>query len=455
MGFSKNFIWGASTASYQIEGAWNEDGKGLSTWDMFTSRPNAIFKNHNGKEACDHYHRYLEDIEIMKKIGLKGYRFSFSWPRIIPEGVGEVNEKGLDFYDRLVDALLEADICPYPTIYHWDYPLNLYKKGGWLNSDSSNWFAEYTRVLADRFTDRIEHWMTINEPQVFTWAGHKEGRHAPGLKLDTESLVCVAHNVLLSHGKAVQTLRSRTKRNLKIGMAPEGIVKIPATNSPQDIEAARQATFSMDSDYLRINTWWMDPVFLGHYPTDGLELLKEKGPVINDGDMEIINQPLDFFGFNNYFSEVVQHGKEGNIQIISQPPGSPRTAYQWDITPSALYWGTKFFYERYGKPIIITENGLSNLDWVSVDGQVHDPQRIDFLTRYLVELEKIIEEGIPVLGYFQWTLMDNFEWGAGYRERFGLVHVDYETQKRTLKDSAKWYARVISENGANLTKNLN
>ena len=450
MAFPKDFVWGASTASYQIEGAWNEDSKGLSTWDMFVDRPGAIFKDQHGREACDHYHRYRDDIELMSHLGLKGYRFSFSWPRIIPEGTGTVNEQGLDYYDRLIDALLNAGITPFPTIFHWDYPLHLYKQGGWLNSDSSDWFAEYSAVVADRFTDRIENWMTINEPQVFTWAGHKEGRHAPGLKLDTESLVCVAHNVLLSHGKAVMQLRNRAKQPLKIGMAPEGIVKIPATDSPDDVEAAREATFSMKDEYLRINSWWMDPVFLGHYPADGLKTLGEKGPVIKQGDMEIINQPLDFFGFNNYFSEIVRRDSNGEIKTVSQPTGSPRTAYQWDITPAALYWGTKFFYERYQKPIIITENGLSTIDWVSLDGEVHDPQRIDFLHRYLRELKRVIEDGVPVQGYFQWTLMDNFEWAAGYRERFGLIHVDYQTQRRTLKDSAKWYAKVISENGKNI-----
>lgn len=449
MKFPKDFVWGASTASYQIEGAWNTDGKGLSTWDMFAHRQGSIFNNHNGNTACDHYNRYEEDISLMKEIGLHSYRFSFSWPRIIPDGLGSINQKGLDFYDRLVDRLLEQGIQPFPTLFHWDYPLTLYKQGGWLNGDSSDWFAEYAKVVADHFSDRITHWFTINEPQVFTWAGHKEGRHAPGLKLDTESLLCIVHNVLLAHGKAVTVLKSHGKERIKVGMAPEGIVKIPYSDSPEDIEAARTAMFAMKDENLRINSWWMDPVFLGHYPEDGLRLFKEKAPIIRHGDMEIINQPLDFFGFNNYYADVVRQTEDG-IETVKPSPGSPRTGYNWDVTPSSLYWGPSFFYERYKLPIIVTENGLSNVDSVSLDGLVHDPQRIDYLQRYLQNLKRAIKDGIPVLGYFQWTLMDNFEWAAGYRERFGLIHVDFSTQKRILKDSARWFSNCIKENGINI-----
>ena len=449
-GFPKDFVWGASTASYQIEGGWNEDGKGASVWDAFVDRPGAIYRGHTGRTACDHYHRYEEDVALMKEIGLQGYRFSLSWPRIIPDGVGEANGKGLAFYDRLVDTLLSNGIAPYLTLFHWDYPYELYARGGWLNEESPDWFAEYASVVVDGLSDRVTDWMTINEPQVFIWAGHREGRHAPGLRLDTESLVRAAHNVLLAHGKAVQVIRGSAKKPARIGFAPEGILRIPASEKPEDIEAARAATFGMDSEYIRINSWWMDPIFLGTYPEDGLRVLGSKGPRIRPGEMETINQPLDFFGFNNYFSRMVSGGPDGEIREVEFDDGNPRTAYQWDITPSSLYWGTRFFHERYGLPVVITENGLSNLDWVSLDGKVHDPQRIDFLSRYLRGLKRAIDEGIPVEGYFQWTLMDNFEWASGYRERFGLIHVDFLTQKRTLKDSARWYADVIAGNGKDL-----
>jgi beta-glucosidase len=448
--FPKDFVWGASTAAYQVEGGWDEDGKGKSVWDAFVDRPGTIYRGHTGRVAADHYHRYAEDVRLMKEMGLGGYRFSLAWPRIIPDGTGPVNEAGLDFYDRLIDDLLANEIEPYVTLFHWDLPYELYCRGGWLHADSPSWFSDYARVVVERISDRVTQWMTINEPQVFTWAGHKQGRHAPGLTLDTEMLVRVAHNVLLSHGKAVQAIRAHAKKPPRVGFAPEGIVRIPATESSEDIEAARTATFEMPDEYLRNNTWWMDPVFLGAYPEDGLEALGDKGPRIQPGEMETINQPLDFFGFNNYFSKAVRMGEDGRPAEVEFGPGAPITGYDWDITPTSLYWGPRFFHERYGLPIMITENGLSNRDWVSLDGAVHDPQRIDFLTKYLRQLKRAIGDGVPVEGYFQWTLMDNFEWATGYRERFGLIHVDFETQKRTMKDSALWYTKTISENGANL-----
>jgi len=450
MSFSDDFMWGAASASYQIEGAWDRDGKGLSIWDMFTSRPGAIYKGHTGRIACDHYQRYAEDVLLMKEIGLKAYRFSLSWPRIIPEGTGTVNSAGLDFYDRLVDELLKSGITPFVTLFHWDYPLELYCRGGWLNDDSSSWFADYAAAAVDRLSDRVSHWFTLNEPQVYTWAGHKEGRQAPGLHLDTELLVRTGHNLLLGHGKAVQKIRERAKTPPAVGFAPEGIISIPAAENAEDIEAAREANFSMHDEYLRINSWWMDPVYLGSYPEDGLKVLGSRGPRTAEKDMETINQPLDFFAFNNYFAKTVRRADDGSVETVTAPPGAPLTAYNWDITPSSLYWGSKFFYERYGKPIIISENGMSNKEWISEDGKVHDPQRIDFLRRYLKQLRRAADEGIPVIGYFQWSIMDNFEWGAGYRERFGLIYVDYASQKRILKDSARWYAECIRTNGESL-----
>jgi beta-glucosidase len=450
MSFPKGFVWGAATASYQVEGAFDEDGKGLSVWDVFADRQGAVYRGQTGKVACDHYHRYAEDVALMQRMNLNGYRFSVAWPRVMPAGTGPVNKKGLDFYDRLVDRLLEAKIEPYCTLFHWDYPYELYCRGGWLASESPDWFAAYVDAVVRRLSDRVQWWMTLNEPQVFTQVGHADGRHAPGLRLDTELVARVAHNVLLAHGKGVQAIRAAAVKPSRIGFAPQGITWVPASDSPADVEAARTETFAMRDENLRGNSWWMDPVFLGRYPEDGLRILGRRGPRIAAGDMETIRQPLDFFGFNNYFSQVIRAGKDGKGVEVNFPDGSPHTAYLWEIVPSGLYWGARFFYERYRLPIVVTENGLSNTDWVSLDGRVHDPQRVDFLTRYLRELRRVVDDGVPVQGYFQWTLTDNFEWASGFRERFGLIHVDFATQERRLKDSAAWFGEVAASNGAKL-----
>jgi beta-glucosidase len=450
MGFPKDFVWGAATAAYQIEGAYQNDGKGLSVWDMFCRKPGAVWENHTGDTACDHYHRCKTDIMLMKEIGLQGYRFSISWPRVIPEGVGTVNERGLDFYDRLVDDLLAAGIAPYATLFHWDTPYELYCRGGWLNPNSPDWFAEYTRVVVTRLGDRVRHWMTLNEPQVFVLVGLMEGRHAPGDRLALASVLRAAHHTLLAHGKSVQVIRAVSPRSCRVGYAPVGRSVIPATEAAEDVEAAREATFSCDFMGLWSNAWWMDPIFRGHYPEDGLQLYGGQMPWVGSQDMETIHQPLDFFGMNTYFALPVRRGEEGRPKAVAFPPGHPMTSFNWQITPSALYWTPRFFWERYRLPIVITENGLANPDWVGPDGRVHDPQRIDFTGRYLAQFRRAIEEGVEASGYFHWSLMDNFEWAEGYRQRFGLIHVDYTTQQRTLKDSARWYGEVIRTNGENL-----
>jgi beta-glucosidase len=453
MNFPKGFVWGVATASYQIEGAAREDGKGLSVWDTFCLKEGNIWNGQSGDIACDHYHRYREDIEIMKQIGVNAYRLSVSWPRVIPGGTGKVNTKGLDFYDRLIDELLEAKITPYVTLFHWDYPEELYCRGGWLNPDSSDWFAEYTKVVVDKLSDRVKNWMTMNEPQVFIGFGHHQGTHAPGLKLGTAQLLRAAHNTLLSHGKAVQTIRACSKSACNVGLAAVGVVFTPATDRPADIAAARQAMFSITNKDVWNNTWWMDPIFLGHYPADGLKLLGADVPVIREKDMAAIHQPLDFLGLNIYYGQTVRAGKKGQPEIVPDPAGHPITFYHWGVNPQTLYWGPKNFYERYKLPIYITENGMANVDWVALDGKVHDPQRIDFLNRYLLQLHQASKDGADIRGYFQWSLMDNFEWASGYRERFGMVYVDYTTQQRVLKDSAYWYKDVIVSNGAALEAN--
>jgi beta-glucosidase len=450
MSFPKDFAWGTATAAYQIEGAANDEGKGPSTWDMFCHKKDAIWENQSGAVACDHYHRFREDVALMKRLGLKAYRFSVSWSRVIPEGVGRVNPKGLDFYDRLVNALLAAKIQPYLTLFHWDYPYQLYCRGGWLNPDSPNWFAEYAAVVADRLSDRVKRWMTLNEPQCFVRIGHEEGVHAPGDRLGFREMMRITHNVLLAHGRSIQTLRAHARTPILIGFAPVGTVVMPATHSRKDVAAARQAMFSMNTKEVGYNTLWMDPIFKGRYPEDGLKAIGDDAPEIRSGDMETIAQPLDFFGANIYNGRYVRAGADGRPEPVALPTGYAQNFFRWPITPDALYWGVKFLYERYSVPIIITENGMAGMDWPALDGKVHDPQRIDFLKRHLLSLEKAIDEGVDVRGYLQWSLMDNFEWAEGFRQRFGLVYVDYATQKRIPKDSALWYRKVVTTNGKSL-----
>jgi len=453
MGFKKDFLWGASAASYQIEGAWKEDGKGLSVWDHFAEKKGAVYQGHSGKVACDHYHRFKEDVAIMKELGLQSYRFSISWPRVLPEGKGKINEKGLDFYSRLVDELLAAEIIPFPTLFHWDYPYELYCRGGWLNPDSSEWFAEYTEAVVDKIGDRVDRWFTLNEPQVFIELGHMTGEHAPGVRLQPRDRVRMIHNVLLSHGKAVKVLREKGGAGTRIGMAPVCGVFLPSDEREKTIEAARERMFRSDTEDTFdgwTNSWWMDPVFRGRYPEESLKHMGKYLPEGWERDMDIISQPVDFLGNNNYHGTPVKIGDKGKAVPETPAEGEPLTGFNWRVVPEAIYWGSKFLYERYKKPIIITENGLSSKDWVSLDGKVHDPQRIDFAHRYLREYKRAADEGIDLEGYFHWSIMDNFEWAAGYRERFGMVHVDFATQKRTIKDSGYWYRDVIKSHGENL-----
>ena len=452
MSFPENFVWGAATASYQIEGAAFEDGKGLSVWDTFCRKGGTIWNDQTGDVACDHYHRYQEDVALMKEIGLHAYRFSISWPRVMPNGVGAVNEKGLAFYDRLIDALLAANVQPYVTLFHWDYPYELYCRGGWLNPDSSDWFAEYTRVIVDKLSDRVQNWMTLNEPQCFIGLALQEGRHAPGDRLGFAQILRAAHNGLLAHGKSTQVIRARARKTPAIGYAPVGRGFMPATNAPADIEAAQRAQFSITAKDVWNSTWFSDPIFFKKYPDDGIALFADAAPEIGANDMEIIGQPVDFYGVNIYQGQIACAGANGEPEIVPFPVGHPLTAFRWYVTPDALYWGPRFYWERYRKPIVITENGMSNIDWISTDGRVHDPQRIDFTRSYLLALERAIADGVDVRGYFHWTLMDNFEWAEGVKERFGLIFTDYATQKRILKDSAYWYREAIATNGANLAR---
>ena len=448
--FKEGFVWGAATASYQIEGAVNEGGRKPSVWDALCQRKGAIYQGHSGAVACDHYHRVKEDVALMKEIGLNAYRFSFSWSRVIPNGTGSVNPEGISFYDKLIDELLVAGITPYPTIFHWDYPQELYLRGGWLNRDSVDWFGEYTQVLAERFSDRVQNWFTHNEPPCFLGLGHVIGAHAPGLKLDWPDFYVATKHALMAHGRAVQVLRSHGKQPLRIGYVPISHIGIPADESPEAVAAASEYTFGTQTEdrafwYARL---YLDPVLKGEWPSETVEVLTKNGPSVSQSDLNEMHQPIDFLGLNFYNAPYVNQGPDGKPQVVAYADGFPRTGFDWPVTPEGLYWSIRFHHERYGLPMMITENGLSNLDWVGVDGQVHDPQRIDFTTRYLRSLHRAHAEGYPVDGYFHWSLMDNFEWAEGYKHRFGMIHVDFETQKRTPKDSARWYRNVIESNGA-------
>ena len=448
--FPPGFIWGAAAAAYQIEGAWDADGKGPSVWDMLCRQKGRVWENHTGDTACDHYHRHREDVSLMAGLGLQAYRLSVSWPRVLPAGAGKINEAGLGFYDRLVDELLAAGITPWVTLFHWDFPYELFLRGGWLNPDSPKWFSEYTQVVVDRLSDRVSHWITLNEPQCFIGMGHLTGEHAPGLKLGMREVLQAGHHALLAHGRAVQTIRARAKSRPVIGWAPVGSVHYPVSETPENIAAAYAGMDAVWPDNCWNNRWWGDAPVLGSYPEAALKAYGKNAPRFADSDFDVIKQPLDFYGCNIYAATPTQAGPDGEIVVAPLEPGSPHTHFLWKRTDDALYWGTKFLHERYKLPVVITENGLTLNDWVSLDGAVHDPLRIDFLHRYLLGLHRAMRDGIDVRGYFHWSIMDNFEWAEGYKHRFGLVHVDYATQKRTLKDSARWYADVIRTRGANL-----
>ena len=425
MAFAKDFLWGAASAAAQVEGAWNEDGRGESIWDTLVHEGGHVAHGETCDVACDHYHRWREDVAIMKELGLKSYRFSVSWSRVLPEGTGRVNEAGLHFYVQLCDALLEAGIKPLVTLYHWDLPTALYRKGGWKNPESPAWFEEYTELLAKALGDRAYAWMTFNEPQMFVGLGMLVGAHAPFEHNDDKTLAEVSKNVLLAHGRAVSVLRRLCPKAL-IGMAPTGDCYLPKDETPESIEEARRKSTRLGRDFVISNTWWADPIFLGKAPEDAEALLGENMYRLTAEEWASVSQKLDFYGFNCYQGTQDYPPPEDGYNNYAWQ-GSPKTGFGWNFTPQALYYSSKFWYERYGLPVLITENGYAGLDHVMLDGKVHDPQRQDFLHRYLLQVKRAVDEGIPVLGYQYWSIMDNFEWAAGYDPRFGLVYVDITT----------------------------
>ncbi len=438
--FPEGFLWGAATAAYQIEGAANEDGRGPSIWDTWSHTPGKVVNNDTGDVACDHYHRYREDVALMSQLGLKAYRFSIAWPRILPEGTGQVNQAGLDFYDRLVDALLAQGIKPFATLYHWDLPQSLQDAGGWTDPCIVEAFVNYADVVSRRLGDRVHHWMTHNEPWVVSFAGYGEGFHAPGVR-SRSAFLQAAHYVLLSHGRAVPVLRSNGSAETQVGIVTNLEWVDAASDRPEDQAAARQYEGFF-------NRWFLDPLFRGEYPADMCELYREFLPEFDADEVREIAVPLDFLGVNYYSRAVIGAGDgQGVLQVRREKPAGEYTEMGWEVYPQGLYNLLVWVHETYAPPAIyVTENGAAFADEVSSNGKVHDPRRTAYLKAHFAQAHRAIQAGVPLRGYFVWSLMDNFEWGLGYTRRFGVIYVDYPTQRRIVKDSGEWYATVIKAN---------
>jgi len=435
--FPDGFIWGASTASYQIEGAANEDGRSASIWDTFSHTPGKVQNGDTGDVACDHYHRYLEDIALMQRLGISAYRFSAAWPRILPQGTGATNPIGFAFYDRLVDALLAAGITPWLCLYHWDLPQALQDRGGWQNRDIADWYTDYALVVHRQLGDRVQHFVTFNEPNVFTLLGHALGLHAPGLT-DREATLKAIHHVNLAHGQAAAALRAADP-DLELGIVNNVQPCVAATPSPEDQRAAERADALWNRAFL-------DPQFLGRYPT---LLEQELAPYLQADDLAMIHQPLDFFGVNHYSRNYIVQDPAAVLgyAMAAVPPGAPVTGMGWEINPGVFRDTLVDIHRRYGPiPIYVTENGAGFEDQLDADGLVDDRQRVQFLRAYLSALGEAIAAGADVRGYLIWSLLDNFEWAYGYDKRFGLVYVDYQSLKRTPKDSFEYYRRVVEAN---------
>ncbi|CAN2169351.1 BglB Beta-glucosidase/6-phospho-beta-glucosidase/beta-galactosidase [Candidatus Nanopelagicaceae bacterium] len=454
--FPKDFIWGAATSSYQIEGAAYEDGRGLSIWDTFCKTPGKVANGDTGDVANDHYHRYLEDIALMKELGLKSYRFSFAWPRMFPNGDGVREERGFAFYDRLIDALLEAGIEPLATLYHWDLPQTLQDKGGWTNRDIVKAFADYSTAVVEHFGDRVKKWTPINEPWVVSWLGYGIGIHAPGVK-DRKSAFAAAHHTVLAHVASTHAMRAVRNDILT------GPVLNQANSIADDPKDPVQAHALAIADAHQ-NTFWMDAFMKGSYPQILLDTYgDELASVIKPGDLESATVKNDFIGINYYFDNYIHPSKGGGNQwhsiaglfgldIDETAPG-PLTDMGWPLTPFGLKNLLVRWHKEYGNALpdlFITENGVAYDEGISEDGKCHDQRRIDYLSTHLAAVAGAIAEGSHVKGYYQWSLMDNFEWALGYEKRFGIVHVDFDTQKRTIKDSGYWYKDVIANNGAEI-----
>jgi len=444
--FPDGFIWGAATSAQQIEGGRHEGGRGESIWDRFAASPGKIADGSNPDVACDHYHRWRKDIGLMSGLGLDAYRFSIAWPRILPAGDGAPSEAGLDFYDALVDGLLEAGIRPFPTLYHWDLPQALQDRGGWGARDTARIFADYAAVVARRLGDRVDQWVTHNEPWCIATLGHEEGHHAPG-HLDPAEGLRVAHHLLLSHGWATGVLRD-TAPGAEVGIVQNHCPAYPATDSAADRDAARW----FDGFF---NRWYLDPLFRGAYPGDAIADRIAAGhldgpdlPFVREGDLEVIAAPIDFLGFNYYSRVVMKAGPEGRPEAVRMAPPEELTDMEWEVYPEGLHESLVQVARDYApRKIYITENGAAYDDPPDAEGRIADARRIAYLRDHLLAAHRAIADGVPLAGYYAWSLLDNFEWGFGYEKKFGLYAVDRETRQRTPKDSAHWYRDVVSANG--------
>jgi beta-glucosidase len=447
--FPDDFLWGAATSAYQIEGSPTADGAGRSIWHRFSHTPGNTHMDQTGDVACDHYRRYPDDVAIMSELGLNAYRFSIAWSRIYPHGTGVVNKKGIDFYSRLVDALLEKGIKPNATLYHWDLPEALDDRGGWLNRDISDWFCDYAVTMFDALGDRVEMWSTLNEPWVVTDGGYLSGVLAPGHSNLFEAPIAT-HNLLRAHGAVVERFRStKAAKRGKIGIVVNLEPKYPASESPEDLAAVRRADAYMNRQFL-------DPVFLGKYPAELREIFGEAWPEWSDEDMRLIKQPIDFLGVN-YYTRRVERYHPDYIPLRTKHVPQPQhieTATNWEVFPEALTRVLLWVTERYGKlPIYITENGAAFYDSPhTVDGRIEDPLRTEYYRQHLRAAHDAMKKGVNLRGYYAWSLLDNYEWAHGYSKRFGIVHVDYETQQRTIKSSGRYYSSVIRSKGEILSK---
>jgi beta-glucosidase len=447
--FPDDFIWGTATSAYQIEGSPTADGAGRNIWHRFSHTPGNTWLDQTGDIACDHYRRYKDDVAIMAELGTNAYRFSIAWARIFPEGTGAVNKKGIDFYSRLVDELLKHGIKPNVTLYHWDLPEALDDRGGWLNRDIADWFGDYAVTMLEALGDRVDMWSTLNEPWVVTDGGYLSGVLAPGHSNLFEAPIAT-HNLLRSHGMAVQGFRStKAAKNGKIGIAVNLEPKYPASQSPEDLEAVRRADAYMNRQYL-------DPVCLGHYPKEMEEIFGEAWPKWSDDDMRLIKQPIDFLGINYYTRKVERYHPDFlplKTKHVPQPHHI-QTETHWEVFPEALTKVLLWVTERYGKlPIYVTENGAAFYDPPhTIDGRVEDPLRVEYYREHLRAAHEAMQKGVNLRGYYAWSLLDNYEWSLGYSKRFGIVHVDYSTQQRTIKSSGGYYASVIASKGAVLAK---
>lgn len=441
--FPEGFAWGAATASYQIEGAWDEDGRGETIWDRYCLVPGNVLNGDDGKIACDHYHRYKEDVALMKHMGIKAYRFSIAWSRIFPKGYGEVNEKGLEFYSNLIDELLDAGIEPYITLYHWDLPQALQDIGGWANPQMPEYFLEYAKVVIDAFHGRVKKWITLNEPYCAAFLGNSEGRQAPGIR-DFSTAVRVSYYLYVGHGLAVDYFRKKGCDG-EIGITLNLMGRLPLTDKPEDIQAAARA-----DGYL--NRWFAEPIVYGRYPQEMIEFYRSKGvrlPEFREEHMKLIGQKLDFIGLN-YYNDFHVKADDSVWPLgfkIENPKYVPVNDRNWPVTEQGLITMLLRMKNDYGiDKIYITENGTSFPDVVSMEGKVEDGARKDYLHRHLTALREAISQGVNVQGYFQWSLYDNFEWSFGYSSRFGIVFVDFNTQERIIKESGHWYSKVIEQN---------